>query len=100
MSVSQDDRDRAARLGRLAAKAGRGLGGACPYRPGQGPRQRILAAVFTRAYFGAGGTLDGIDYGDGKPTAGSSSSSTRTSSTRTTRPAAGDRAGRAYGHLY
>lgn len=102
-AVSQPERDRAARLGRLAAGAGRGIGGACPYRTNRGPKQRVLAAVFVRAYFAAGGTLDGLDYGDGQPAPTTTTRAT-TTRTRTTPPAgAGQRhkpAGRAYGELY
>lgn len=105
MSATQDERDRAARLARLAVKAGRGLGGACPYDANGSAKQRQLSLVFVRAYMGAGGILDGLDYGDG-----SSSTSTRTRR-RTGNPSTADRpaadprgkssgAGRRpYGHL-
>lgn len=63
MSPTQPDRDRAHRLGTLAAKAGRGLGGACPYNANGTGDERVLAAVFVRAYIDAGGTVDGLDYG-------------------------------------
>lgn len=66
MSAEQADRDRAWRLGALAAKAGRGLGGACPYSASD-PAERGLAQVFVRSYIAAGGTVDGMEYGGGEP---------------------------------
>lgn len=92
---TQVQRDRAARGGRLAAKSGKSVA-RCPYDANGTPHQRQLAVVFVRAYFEAGGTLDGIDFGDGKRPAPARS----TPSTRTSGPAAGGRRrGKPYGHL-
>lgn len=66
MSTEQADRDRAYRLGVLAAKAGRGLGGACPYSA-HDPAEKPLAQVFVRGYMSAGGVVDGMDYGAEEP---------------------------------
>lgn len=64
---TQVERDRAHRLGALAAKAGRGLGGACPYNANGTPDQKGLALVFVRAYVDGGGQVDGLDYAADDP---------------------------------
>lgn len=99
MSLTQAQRDRAARGGRLAARASRGVGN-CPYDANGTADQRQLALIFVRAFTKAGGTIDGVEYVTGDGPAGSSPA-TRT---RTTRPAAGGGRHRAedrgpYGHL-
>lgn len=96
MITTQAERDRAWRLGALAAKAGRGLGGACPYKPKQGDaRSRVLALVFVRGYVANGGTVDGTDYGSGK--------AARPASTRTRATSSGEAAAHrktsTFGHL-
>jgi hypothetical protein len=62
------DRDitRAQRFGRLAAREGRSLASACPYDANGTPAERVLARRFVQAYVGAGGTVDGLTYGDGE----------------------------------
>ncbi|XTZ13905.1 Rmf/CrpP fold protein [Micromonospora echinospora] len=49
---SQDQRDRAARHGRLAGRARRPATD-CPYPPGGTPTEKVLAAVWIRAYLKA-----------------------------------------------
>lgn len=89
--MTQEDRDRAHRLGTLAGRAKRGLGGACPYNANGTGDEKALAAVFVRGFVAAGGSVDGLDYGDGP-------SSSTSSAARAPRPGA-HRAGGAYGHL-
>lgn len=77
MSVTQVQRDRAARGGRLAAKAGKSPAH-CPYDANGSPDQRVLAVVFVRAFSAAGGKLDGLHYdGDGGPVTRRGSSPTK-----------------------
>ncbi|RGC64993.1 hypothetical protein C5N14_30855 [Micromonospora sp. MW-13] len=94
-ATTQADRDRAARGGRLAARSGAGAG-SCPYDANGDARQRQLALVYVRAYLAAGGTLDGLDYGDNPANnpASPAAAPTSTRATRSTRPG-----GRPYGHL-
>jgi hypothetical protein len=89
--MAEDERNRARLAGRLAGRLGRSLRTACPYDADGSPDQRVLAAVFVRAYVAAGGTVDGLDYGGGptpKTTTGKPSSSTSSA-----------RRGPSHGHL-
>lgn len=56
---------RAQRLGRLAARNSRALASACPYDANGTPADKVLARRFVQAYIQAGGTVDGLTYGDG-----------------------------------
>lgn len=95
--VTQEQRDMAARGGRMAGKANRGIGGACPYDANGSTDQRVLAAVFVRAYFDAGGKLDALDFGDAGGSSSTSTRTSRTSSSTSTRTSPPGR--RPYGHL-
>lgn len=50
MASIEAERRLAHRAGRLAARTGRPLATACPYRPGEGGRQLVLALWFVRGY--------------------------------------------------
>lgn len=65
--ITQQERDRAHRLGTLAARADRGLGGACPYDANGTPDEKTQALIFVRSYVDAGGQVDGLDYAADDP---------------------------------
>jgi hypothetical protein len=50
MATTEAERRLAHRAGRLAARTGRPLATACPYLPGQGGRQLVLALWFVRGF--------------------------------------------------